>query len=499
MGLVSKLNNNSNKSAMFLAFIFILFFLFLWFNKSINSYFSQDDFFHLRLIMDKDITDIPWFFTNYLEGQTFYRPVSRETFNLIMYKFFGLNPLPFHIFNVLLISSIGLLLFMFIKKLSKNPVFAYFTLIIYLSSSVHSIELYYLASVQTLMATIFLMLSLGFYFRFLEKKLLSYYLSSILFFLISLFCHESVIILPGIMILINLLFTKDKNIRNYCLVVPIIALALLYLLSIGNSLSLPKQQVYQPVFQPKSILNTLSWFVLWSFGLPEMMVDFVRPKLLLKEEFKIWYGYYANIVFPMLIFTFSSLLVLIVLLKKIILKDKFLFFFVASFLICISPFLFFPQHKFVYYLSLPVVWFSAAVGLILAVSWKNRNFYKAFSVILPLTFIIISYQTINLNSTTYWAAKRAQAAQVLLDQFILKYPSAQKGSIFYILDDPSYPNIAKEWGTSSQQAFYILSGSDAVRLLYNDASIKVYYQSMENLPVDIDSNKVKKVMAKFPY
>lgn len=483
---------------MLFSFIFLLTASFLWFYIPITSYFSQDDFFHLRLIMDKNITDIPSFFTQQLEGQTFYRPLSRETYNLTMYKLFGLNPIPFHIANLLLILVNVRLLFLFVNSLNSNSMLAIFTSIVYLLSSVHSIELYYLASVQTLMAATLVLLSCIFYVKFLREKILNYYLASVLFFLIALFCHESAIILVGLIFLTNFVIQGNTLKEKVLSIVPFIILAILYFVSIWDMSSLPKQQVYKVVFQPKSILNTFSWYVLWSFGLPEMLVDFVRPKFVLKEEFVIWYSYYAKIVFPLLFFVISLLLMMVWSLKKIIFTGNFLIFLITSFLISISPFLLFPQHKFVYYLSLPIIWFSATLGLILAVSWTVGNFYRVLTVSILLSFLIISYQTITLNSNTHWAAKRAKAAEALMEQFKADYPSVPKGSIFYITDDPNYPDIAREWGTSSKQAFYILSGSDALQLLYKDPSIKVYYQALDP-PENLDLNNMVSLTARFPY
>ncbi len=447
--------------------------------------------------MDKNITDIPSFFTESLVGQTFYRPLSRETYNLIMYKLFGLNPVPFHMVNLFLILVNVRLLSLFVKNLTGNSLPAIFTAFIYLFSSVHDIELYYLASVQTLMMTTFALVSLLFYLKFLKSRILNYYLASILSFLLALFCHESAIMVLAMIFLIT--FVNRGGIRQKVrFLFPIVILGFLYYLSVWDRSNLPNQQVYKAIFQPKAVLNTLSWYVLWSFGLPEMLVDFVKPKLVLKSEFILWYGDFAKIVFPLTFFVVSILSIIIWSLRKIIFAKDFLFF-IASFLISISPFLFFPQHKFVYYLSLPIIWFSAALGLILALLWRVGNFQKGIAACILLAFMMISFETISLNSKTHWAAKRAKSAEVLIEQFKKDYPSVSKASIFYITDDPNYPVIAKEWGTSSKQAFYILSGSDALQLLYKDPSIKVYYEAIENPPKNLSQNKIISLTAKFPY
>lgn len=479
--------------------IFLISLSLLLFLNPLRSYFSQDDFFHLRIIMDKNIGDIPSFFVNRLEGQTFYRPISRETYNLVMYKLFGLNPLPFHIVNFGLILLNLLFMSKLIRNLTSSPAIVFFSGLIFSISSVHSIEIYYLPSIQTLLSTSLALLAIIFFTNFIQAGNFNYYLASILFYCLALFNHESAIILPGILFLYTLLFKKFDIKKLALLITPYLAIGMTFLLSTPSITDLPEQAVYRPTFQLNRIFNTLGWYIMWSLGAPEMLVDFIGPRLALKIEFITWYGHYAKVVFPLLFFISSLLFLMMWSLKNKILKNKLLIFFTLSFFVSTSPFVFFPQHKFVYYLSLSNTWFCAALGVILAVSWKSGRIYKAFTLLIIFFFIIISYQTINLNAITYWAAKRAKAAEVLIAQFREEYPKPGTGTVFYIIDDPDYPDISKEWGTSSRQAFYILSGSDALKLLYNDSSIRAYYQANGNLPSDIDKTKIIKFTAKFPY
>ena len=175
----------------------------------ISSYFSQDDFFHLRIIMDKEFRDIPGFFVSSLEGQTFYRPISRETYNLVMYKLFDLNPLPFHMVNLGLIILNLVFMSKIIRNLTSSLVIVFFSGLIFSISSLHSIEIYYLPSVQTLLSTASALLSIIFFTKFIQVGNLNYLLASILFYSFALFCHESAIILPGILFLIYFFLKKE--------------------------------------------------------------------------------------------------------------------------------------------------------------------------------------------------------------------------------------------------------------------------------------------------
>lgn len=478
----------------------MLFFLFKLYNVAINSYFSQDDFFHLRIIMDKNITDIPDFFTSRLEGQTFYRPISRETYNLIMYKLFDLNPLSYHLVNLFLILTNAIFLILITKKLDKTFLTVFLSTFIFLVSSVHSIELYYLSSIQTLLSTSLVLVSILFYIVYINFRHINYFLASLLAFSVALLCHESAIILPGFILILEAFYGGKFNVKSLAFkLIPYFILMIIFLISTTSITSLPSQKVYQPNFNIKSILNTFGWYIAWSVGFPEMLVDFVKPGLKLKTEFMIWYKDYARIIFP-IIFIYSAVLFLLFFqLRETLIKNKFLIFSVLAFVISLLPFLFFPQHKFVYYLSLGSIWFSAIFGTILSTAWRYSLIHKALVSLVILFLVLVSNRTTEINAKTYWAAKRAAAAKAILENFKKSYPNANKDTIFYIVDDPSYPDIAKEWGTSSQQVFYILSGSDALKLLYNKPSIKVYYEGSGGLPNNADKSKVITIMAKFPY
>ncbi len=463
--------------------IFIICLGFIYLIGPVTSYFSQDDFFHLRVVSQKNISDIPSFFLGKQQEYGFFRPLSRETYNLIMYKIFDLNPFPYHLMNLLVIIINGLLVFHISKKITGINIVGLLASFLYLTSSVRNVELYYLSSIQTLFATTFLILAtLG----YLNKR----YLLSLITFFLALLCHEIAIVFPGIIFLIEM--TNSKKILKLS---PFFLVVLIYLLFTSFT-SLPNQQVYQLSINPKSILNTFGWYTLWSFGLPEMLVDFVGPGFKINENFISWFPLYSKIVFPLFLFISISFFSFVLILKKKILTRSFLLT-SSFFIISISPFLFFPQKKFVYYLDLASVWFAIFLSIILFKIWQKSNL-RAWVVLIVMALSIVYKETSDINKITYWAAKRSKSAEYLVTDLKNKFPNPPKGAVFYIKDDPDYPFISKEWGSSSKQAFYILSGSDAFKLIYKDSSIKAYYQA--NDP-EFKESEVKFIpyTAKFPY
>ncbi|KKS65483.1 MAG: hypothetical protein UV33_C0002G0004 [Candidatus Daviesbacteria bacterium GW2011_GWA1_42_6] len=452
--------------------------------------------------MTKNFGDIPSFFLSMQSEYAFYRPLSRETFNLIMYKVFGLNPLPFHIVNFGFILSNIYLVYKLMGKIVKDKSASFLAALVYAVSSIHSIELFYLASVQTLLASFFMLLSIIFYINFRSQGNNFFFLPALLAFILGLASHETAIVLPGVLILI-ILFLRKKgqkivDLRLYLPLLPFLLTGAFYLLSTSLLSGMPEQKVYQPIFSIKGVINSLSWYTLWSFGMSEIFADFIGPKFSIHPSLMKYYGQYTVVSVAMLGILLSILAFLSFQVRKVRADWRPVILFGLSFIFALFPFLFFPQHKSSYYLTFSTVWFSSFLASILFSGWRISKLSRLTVILFLIIFGALSYQTVKLNHLTYWAAKRAPAAKYILSDIKITYPHPGKGSIFYIKDDPEYPFIAKEWGSSSKQAFYILSGSDALKLLYLDPTIRVYFEGM-GIPLDADLTKAIQYTAKFPY
>lgn len=60
---------------------------------------------------------------------------------------------------------------------------------------------------------------------------------------------------------------------------------------------------------------------------------------------------------------------------------------------------------------------------------------------------------------------------------------------------PNYPFIAKEWGSTSKQAAFVLNNEDALQLLYKDPSLRVFYEDLAGVPEDFPKDKLVTVVA----
>jgi hypothetical protein len=265
-----------------------------------------------------------------------------------------------------------------------------------------------------------------------------------------------------------------------------------------------KELQYQPSFSFKQTLNSFGWYLAWSLGLPEMMLDFVGPGFHLNPNLMKYWGGYFKIIFPsffvLITLIFSSFLLVLVKMKKKFLNPNILVWMIW-FPIALSPVIFLPFHKFSYYLhpALPGFWIVVVYIIFYSykiIATKSRKLAGLYFFTFVSTVFLISITSVSLANVTYWSANRGRIAKILISNFKKEYSSLPKGAIVYFQNDPHYPEIAADWGGSSKQAFFALSGSDAFQLLYRDPSIKVYYEDMGGPPSYSEQESIIKFVAK---
>ena len=445
-----------------------------------TTYFSQDDFFHFKVSQtDGTLTgflNLFGFHPFEERGIAFYRPIFREVLFNTFYNTFGLNHIPFRILSFLIHFINIYLVYILMQKLFQKNTLSFFAAFFYGISSAHIASLYYLSGgIQALGATMFILLTL-----LLVNK---FPILSFLTFLLALSSHELAIITPVI------LFILRPNIFR---LLPFFLLSIIYLYLeitvIGFS---SKELQYTPVFNLKTILNSLAWYAGWALGLPEMLVDFVLPGLRLNPTLMRYWGTYYILIFASFVVAVAILGFTAIYSKQKILLDRKFLVLLVWFPAGLVPVLLLPLHKSAYYLApvLPAFWGS--IGYII---------FKYPRLSLLIVFIsaifLLNTTSILLGHSTYWAAQRGKVAEKLIHQIKSEYPTLPRGAVIYVENDPNYPFVAKEWGGSSKQAAFILNGSDALQLLYQDPTLQVFYEDLEGIPQDLPEDKLYTIVAR---
>jgi len=491
-----------------LPFLFIFGISFILYYPVFFTYFSQDDFFHFKVSLK---------FTNFLNmfgfypfserGIAFYRPIFREVLFNLFYSVFGLNQFPFRILQFFLLFLNSILGFFLVKSISKNSKVAYFTAFFYATCSSQVSPLYYLAGgIQVLGATTFLLLTVILTFKFLEFKNIKYLICSYFTFLLALFSHELSSVLPFLIIFLILTYLPYKKAldKSWQFIPFFIILAVYLYLEVTKIGFSSSEKQYQTVLSIKGILNAYMWYGGWALGLPEMLIDFVKPGFKLNPDLMRYWGNYYSFIFPAFFLSISLLFLKIALIiYQAIVKNhsynKKILFFIFWFMLSLIPVVLLPLHKSTQYLEPGLVPFWAIIGFIIFGSpliKSNLKIEKVYIGVLIGSLFLLSSTSIVLERTTYPASQRGQIAEKLIKQITLTYPTLPKGSTLYIQNDPNYPFVATEWGSSSKQAALILNNADALQLIYKDPSLKVYYQDFLTNPKVLDGIKIYSMTAK---
>ncbi|KKR10907.1 MAG: hypothetical protein UT38_C0006G0064 [Microgenomates group bacterium GW2011_GWA2_39_19] len=307
------------------------------------------------------------------------------------------------------------------------------------------------------------------------------------------------------LLLVGLIFVKEPTKKFFVLAarelwIYAIALAVFLYLDAVKIGFLQKEKQYQAVFSLKSIINSLSWYTVWALGLPEMLIDFVRPGLKLNPSLMRYWGEYYRIIFAS--FFVSWLVIVISTLITIFKNHKFLndkkfWFFTLWFFVGVTPVVFLPLHKSTHYLSLALPGFWGAIWyFIFSLQNKTNRIFKPVIVVLLVSLSAMSIASAILGNNLYWAAARGRLAEKLINDVAVKYPNLPPGSVIYFTNDSSYPFIANEWGSSSKQAAFILNNEDALQLYFKDLTLRVFYEDLGGVPNSLQREGVLPIVAR---
>ncbi len=434
----------------------ILLTLFLY-SFSLFVFFSSDDWFHLRV---SDITSISEFINFFSFSKTpqsiaFYRPLPTQVFFSVFDELFGLNPVPYHLF-VLAVFSLSLyLLFKLSTTLGLSEKKALIATAIYGFSVSNFTRLYFLSAFQEVALVAF---SLACILSFLNGRLRR----SLLFFVLALLSKETAVVLPLILLVLGWVKGKTKIIK----LLPYAAILLPYLYLRLFWFGLASGDTYTWDFSPIKAANTLMWYVLWSIGAPELLVDYIgsglRPIARFYSDFPAWWWVILGLLAANLLF-YGYLVI-----KNIKKVDRKLTSLALLFLVSLLPVLFLPQHKFALELGLPLVWFSLAVSYLLPERGR-------FVIVYLILFLLLNLSMNYLTYFRHYSVGRGKITRTIYDYFSSKYPVAPENAYFEFINDSA--DYGQSWG-SSRQIANSTGGSEMFRVIYRDPTYNVYFEDL---------------------
>lgn len=410
------------------------------FFPSLTNFFTHDDFFLLKVSRISSLGGFLNFF-NLLrgpEGLGMYRPLGMQTFYLLDWKLFNLNPLGLHIISFITFFTVVYLVYKLTSVLLNNSKLAIFSAFLYATSASHFGHLYSLGTYPELLVTLFTLLGAINFIDFIKGRGERYLLFSFLCFLGGLLTKETFAIIPALFVLIYLYYfvTDRKYLVNpktlIVSLIPFIVVLVGYFYFRFRYFGFPKGDSYVWVFSSR-VFNTLVWYFLWALNLPEMLVDFVGPGLKFNPNL---FKYWSREIIPIFVlFGLQLALLFYAFLKSFVIRKKsqitnhysLFAFCIAWFIIALLPVIFLPLHKFTYYLTLPLVGFVIFLSYIL-VSHKSKILNFLFLVF----WLFLSVLTLALTSETHWMTRGAEISKKVYVYFqINKQTLEGKTIVFY--------------------------------------------------------------------
>jgi len=442
---------------------FLIIFSVLLFSPSFFNFFSGDDWFHLSLVQINSLSEFVNFFkfSPSLQSASFYRPLPTQVFFFVFHSLFGLKQIYYHIFVLAFFAFSLYLVYKLALLILKSKQQSIMVLLLYGFSVTHFTRLYFLSAFQEIALTVFMITAL---YRYIQGRTLN----AAICFIFALLCKETAIILPALLLLSDYCFNKI-NLKRY---VPFLAISLVYLYCrffIFQSIS---GDSYIWNFSLFKALNTLFWYILWSFGTPEFLVDYIGSGLKVIPKFFTDFKYlsFSIIALPALTIITSILVMFKIRPWMQSKKMKILLFSGLWFLITLLPVLFLPLHKFQLELTLPLIGFAIFLSQFI----DYKNYLSKFFVILFLGLNLFSYF---LTYPRHYSIGRAKISENIYQYIGQNYPDPPPYSYFEFINDTG--NYGNNWGSSKQISFAI-SGPDMFRVFYQNKNIEVFYEDFVN-------------------
>ncbi len=278
-----KKNKTVNKNQLIFYLIIALFSFAIYANSLKNDFVFDDESVVQTNLSIQSLSNIPKYFSaeegfHKVIGR-YYRPIVSTTYALD-YAIWGLNPLGFHLTNIIFNLICSLILFAILLRLFGKYKFgilaALISTLIFTSHPVHTEAVSWISGRTDSIAALFFFASFLFYIKYLEnllnnpdepndKKINSTILISLFFYIIGLLSKEMVVTLPVIIILFDFVYLKQnlkkllkERIKVYTL---FIVVTLVYLLIRYLALkNVPERETYM-YFYGKDFMTAVSTMI----------------------------------------------------------------------------------------------------------------------------------------------------------------------------------------------------------------------------------------------
>ncbi len=238
-----------------------------------NGFTNFDDDFYIinnPLLRDFSWQGITTIFTSFYSAN--YHPLTTVT-NWLEFHFWGLEPFPYHLFNVLLHLANTWLVYKVVQQLSGKDFTALFTALLFGIHPMHVESVAWVAERKDVLYAFFFLLSLHYYLRYIAegfKRRL--YLATLACFVLSLLSKSAAVTLPVLLIAVDVYKGRQLKASAWLEKVPLFALSLTF--GIVALLSQSSGGALRNFAETHSVVERLFFL---TYGLSSYLVRLVAP------------------------------------------------------------------------------------------------------------------------------------------------------------------------------------------------------------------------------
>jgi protein O-mannosyl-transferase len=252
----------------------IILFTALLYGSALKNGFTSfdDDFYILKnpYLRDFSLHGIAAIFSSYYQSN--YHPLTTLTY-LFEFHLFGLNPLPYHLLNVLLHLLNTWLVFKCCEQLSGKRTTALIVSILFGIHPMHVESVAWIAERKDVLYSAFYLLSLFTYLQYIEtshsaKK----YVLTLVLFILSLLSKSAAVTLPVLFIVIDIYKGRGINKKTLAEKIPFLLLSLVF-----GIINIFAQKAGGPVNILFSYYGVINGIFLFTSGIALYLIRFLVP------------------------------------------------------------------------------------------------------------------------------------------------------------------------------------------------------------------------------
>ena len=246
----------NNQKTILVGLFFILLLTGIIYRTSLKGSFllydDKENVVNNPMVRNLSLATLPQFF--YAEKLYMFTPLTFLSY-AIDYKIGGMDPYWFRFSNLLLHLLNIILVYMLAKKFLKKSVLALFVALIFAIHPMNVDSIGWISARSNILAGTFILLSLIFYFIYIEKSKYHFLALSILAYLLSLLSKSSGVLLPFILFFLDYMVNRKCSSGNIIEKIPYFAFGLIiglitlfFRTDIGNTQSITSYSIIERIF-----------------------------------------------------------------------------------------------------------------------------------------------------------------------------------------------------------------------------------------------------------